>query len=74
MPEAELRPYRLTGLFAHSPVSPSCPHVVTSSLPPARRDFEKSASTWLMLRHLIGLSLLTNTARASTDVRIGVGL
>jgi hypothetical protein len=45
-----------------------------SSLPPCRRDFEKMASTWAMLRHLMGLSLLTNTASASTEVRIGVGL
>jgi hypothetical protein len=45
-----------------------------SSLPPCRRDLEKMASTWLNDRHVTGLSLLTNTARASTEVRMGVGL
>src|ERR671919_1183808 len=74
VPEAELRPYRLMGLLAHSPVRPSWPHRVRSSLAPRRRDFENTASTWLRLMHLIGLSLFTNTARASTEVRRGVGL
>ena len=37
-------------------------------------DFEKIASACASVRHLIGLSLLTKTASASTDVRIGVGL
>jgi hypothetical protein len=45
-----------------------------SSLAPRRRDFEKTASTWLRLRHLIGLSLFTKTASASTEVRSAVGL
>ncbi len=45
-----------------------------SSFPPWRRDFEKMASTWGTLRHLIGLSLFTKTASASTEVRMGVGL
>src|SRR4030095_11642961 len=61
------------GVLAHSPGSPSCPHVVMSSLEPARRDLENNASTWLMLRHLMGLCLLTNNARASTELRIAVG-
>jgi hypothetical protein len=45
-----------------------------SSLPPWRRDFENTASTWGMVMHLMGLSLLTKTASASTEVRICVGL
>src|SRR5262245_18152006 len=69
VPDAELRPYMLIGLLAHSPVNPSWPHVLMSSLPPVRRDFEKIASTWVRVSDLIGLSLLTNTAKASTDVR-----
>src|SRR6266508_6130265 len=62
------------GLLAHSPVRPSWPQVVMSSFAPRRRDFENAASTWVRLMHLIGLSLLTNTASASTDVRSPVGL
>ncbi len=45
-----------------------------SSFPPWRRDFEKMASTCAMVRHLMGLSLFTNTPSASTEVRIWVGL
>ncbi len=74
VPEAEFRPNRLIGRDAHSPVSPSWPQVRMSSLEPWRRDFEKIASAWAIVRHLMGLSLFTNTASASTDVRIGVGL
>src|SRR5688572_31028356 len=74
VPEAELRPYRLIGLFAHSPVRPSCPQVVMSSLAPRRRDFENTASTWARLMHFSGLSLFTNTASASTEVRSPIGL
>src|SRR5262245_4329804 len=62
------------GRLAQSPVRPSWPHVVMSSLAPWRRDLEKTASAWAMDRHLIGLSLLTKIASASTDVRSCVGL
>src|SRR3989304_6342884 len=62
------------GRDAHSPVRPSCPQVLMSSLWPCRRDLENTASTWAIVMHLMGLSLFTKTARASTEVRIGVGL
>src|SRR4030067_1942909 len=62
------------GFDAHSPVRPSCPQVLMSSLCPYRRDLENTASTWESVRHLMGLSLFTKTARASTAVRIGAGL
>ena len=38
------------------------------------RELEKMPSTWAMVRPLIGLSLFTNTARASTATRTCVGL
>src|SRR3990172_4678904 len=62
------------GRLAQSPVRPSWPQVLMSSLYPYRRDLEKMASTCSMVRHLIGLSLLTKTARASTELRSPTGL
>src|SRR5258706_581045 len=61
------------GLSVHSPVRPSWPHLPIS-VPLRRRDFEKIASACASVSDLIGLSLLTKIASASTDVRITRGL
>src|SRR6266446_1094008 len=39
-----------------------------------RHSLHHGCRAWLLLRHLMGLSLLTKTARASTDVRMASGL
>src|SRR6185369_15996507 len=63
----------LIGILASLPVTPSCPQVVTSA-PPRLWVLEKMASTLSRERLLIGLSLLTNTARESSATPILVGL
>ena len=74
VPDAELRPYRLMGAVAQVPVRPTSPQIVTSVAAPHLRFLEKRASTCSMFRPAIGLSLLTNTASESSEVRTGVGL
>ncbi|MNU11313.1 hypothetical protein D3C72_2590640 [compost metagenome] len=61
-------------MAAHSPVMPRSPQVVMSLAPPHRRVLEKIASTCSIDRLLIGLSLCTNTARASMATGTAVGL
>src|SRR5689334_7485506 len=62
------------GLSAHSPVRPASPHVAMLFRAPRRRAFEKMASASSSESDWRGLSLFTNTPRASTAVRIWVGL
>ena len=57
VPDAELRPYKLIGLLAHSPVSPSSPQVAMSAGAPPLRVFEKIASICCMVSDSMGLSL-----------------
>ncbi|MNF84507.1 hypothetical protein D3C84_668750 [compost metagenome] len=74
MPDTELRPNSWIGWLARSPVRPSSPQLLMLLVPPHRRLAEKIASTCCMVRPLIGLSLCTKIARASTATGTAVGL